>query len=117
MNYRLNDGTVRCGSHLDASTYQGSTSDPCLYCGVTPVNADDMARLEAHSLLPSVAKRHAEMIEQELRANNLKALVYVFRPAVNVEHLPEADEPVYVRHAPIRPQDHFGHTDPSCNCA
>jgi hypothetical protein len=35
MNYRLYDGTVRCGDHMDASSYQGLTSEACLYCGET----------------------------------------------------------------------------------
>lgn len=32
MNVRLNDGTVRCTDHFDASTYASLTDDPCLYC-------------------------------------------------------------------------------------
>lgn len=32
MNVRLYDGTVRCYDHMDASSYQGQTSDPCTYC-------------------------------------------------------------------------------------
>lgn len=32
MNFRLYDGTVRCMDHMDASSYQGTTSDPCAYC-------------------------------------------------------------------------------------
>ena len=34
MNYRLSDGTVRCEACMDASSYQGITTDPCLYCEV-----------------------------------------------------------------------------------
>ena len=37
MNYRLYDGTVRCADHMDASSYLGTTSEPCAYCP-QPVN-------------------------------------------------------------------------------
>lgn len=32
MNVRLYDGSVRCGKHMDASSYEGMTNDPCAYC-------------------------------------------------------------------------------------
>src|SRR3989337_715889 len=37
MNLRLPDGTARCSDHMDASSHQGVTSDPCLYCPTAPV--------------------------------------------------------------------------------
>jgi len=36
MNFRLYDGTVRCPECMDASSYQGETSNPCLYCQGVP---------------------------------------------------------------------------------
>lgn len=41
MNVRLSDGTVRCAEHFDASTYEGMTDAPCLYCQVPAESADD----------------------------------------------------------------------------
>jgi hypothetical protein len=35
MNVRLYDGTVRCPSCNDASSYQSDTEDPCAYCGTS----------------------------------------------------------------------------------
>lgn len=32
MNVRLYDGSVRCGEHMDASSYESLTNDPCTYC-------------------------------------------------------------------------------------
>lgn len=32
MNVRLYDGSVRCGEHMDASSYESMTNDPCSYC-------------------------------------------------------------------------------------
>lgn len=34
-NLLLYDGTVRCASDMDASSYDCLTDDPCLYCGET----------------------------------------------------------------------------------
>lgn len=44
MNVRLYDGTVRCAQHMDASSYQGQTTDPCLHCpaGVSLDKIDGM---------------------------------------------------------------------------
>ena len=46
MNFRLYDGTVRCTDHMDASSYQGTTSDPCAYCP-TESTPDVMATTDA----------------------------------------------------------------------
>lgn len=31
-NLKLYDGTTRCHDHMDASSYQGQTDEPCTYC-------------------------------------------------------------------------------------
>lgn len=118
MNYRLYDGTVRCADHFDASSYQGVTSDPCAYCpaGVTldKIQPNDIRHAPGvnvatpRPLYPLVGHRAG------LRANDLVSLASALWIEANERG---ASEPRYVRHAPVRPQDHFGHTDPSCNCA
>ena len=35
MNLKLNDGTVRCLSCMDASSYACETDEACTYCGTT----------------------------------------------------------------------------------
>lgn len=35
-NVKLNDGTVRCGDHMDASFYESETDEACLYCPAAP---------------------------------------------------------------------------------
>lgn len=47
MNVRLNDGTVRCLDHFDASSYEAETDESCLYCDEEPAQLTGKALTEA----------------------------------------------------------------------
>jgi len=46
MNVRLYDGTVRCAEHMDASTFQGLTSDPCTYCPDSDTRSVNVSKID-----------------------------------------------------------------------
>jgi hypothetical protein len=57
MNFRLYDGTVRCADHMDASSYQGTTSDPCAYCPTESTTCPDCWALPGEcACIPSPPK-------------------------------------------------------------
>jgi hypothetical protein len=52
MNLKLNDGTVRCLSCMDASSYACETDEACTYCGQTPVT-EEVAQLSPAPKAPT----------------------------------------------------------------
>jgi hypothetical protein len=70
MNVRLYDGTVRCMDHMDASSYESDTTDPCLYCG------DKVRAISPRTDERSYVTEYGDYVETHKRVINGETYVF-----------------------------------------